>query len=605
MKRWTLPAAALLVLGVVLTQMPAWTQVQPGKAVSTEQLKKLVEASGRKFTVSAEGDLILNVPRPESDNINYRCLLYSYEKGKAVVISCNGFLRGKTFARLKSDPGNDEKAVDELLERINQWNANRSLSRAILTKGSDDAGKKIYYARLEADLDWELGVTDKKVDGLIKQFARSLVEFESFIGTDPLPLEIPAGLPGQEVVHFPLNAKGESAAADSIQASWRVHYSVERAHGLTISGAWFKKKGSKEWFKVLEDVRVSTLYVPYEEGMPRYFDMDIAVAPYKRHAPWAFKQLVAPEQSLIGPYGKKLNDFVVRENRDAGLLWMYTDDFGKEDAKLATPREGKTHVQRRQEMVLWSVFQASNYFYVMQYGFHNDGTVTCRLGSTGQNLHDHGGKGTGHMHNAGWRVHLDLGGSAPDLQKKLADKIDVYRVSHLETPDGKGSATTDEDAVLSESGFDWRAEDFTLVRVRNAAPAGLNELKHPINYDMVSLRLGSARHYAPARDYDETETKEKKLSRPNDDFTHHDFWATNLNKSYTNYENLPTYVKDRKKLAGNPVLWHWSSNLHIPRDEDFTGPDGKMRTKGCAVVMWSGFDLKPRNLFSGTPFLGN
>ena len=78
---------------------------------------------------------------------------------------------------------------------------------------------------------------------------------------------------------------------------------------------------------------------------------------------------------------------------------------------------------------------------------------------------------------------------------------------------------------------------------------------------------------------------------------------TNLDKAHTNYEHLPTYVKDKNKLGGNAVLWHWSSNLHIPRDEDFVGPGGKMRAKGCAVVMWNGFDLRPRNLFSGTPFL--
>ena len=125
----------------------------------------------------------------------------------------------------------------------------------------------------------------------------------------------------------------------------------------------------------------------------------------------------------------------------------------------------------------------------MQYGFHNDGTVTCRFGSTGQNLHNHVGPGTGHMHNAGWRVHLDLGGSGPDVDKKLADKIEVYRVSHVETAAGKGKASTQETAIVNEGGVDWNAEQFTLLRMRN--PKSLNELSHAINYDLVPLRLGS------------------------------------------------------------------------------------------------------------------
>ena len=76
MKRWTLLAAVLLVSGIVLIGVPAWTQAQPGKAVTTEQLKKIVEASGRKFTVTPEGDIFLSVPRPEGGKITYRCLLY-------------------------------------------------------------------------------------------------------------------------------------------------------------------------------------------------------------------------------------------------------------------------------------------------------------------------------------------------------------------------------------------------------------------------------------------------------------------------------------------------------------------------------------------------
>jgi hypothetical protein len=594
----------------MLTRLPGWTQDQPNKSVSTEQLKKLLDELKRKYTESKDGDFIINVPRPGAADVDYRCFLYSFQKGKAVVITCNGLVRGDESFRLKAVQANEDAAVADLLDKINQWNINKSLSRAIMSRGVDNDGKKICYARLEADIDWELGVTDKKIDALIKQFTKSLGEFDTFLGNDPRRFDAPTGpvfidKGGQEIVNFPLSAAGGNAEGDKIQASWRIHYAVERKNGLCVTGAWFKKKGDAEWFKVLEDLRVSMLYIPYEDKSPRYFDMDLAVPPYTKHGPWGLGQMVGPDQNLIGPYGKKVSEFVVRENRDAGLLWLFNDGHEMEISKDTKPRVGKTFAFRRQEMVLWSVFQATNYFYIMQFGFHNDGTVTCRLGSTGQNLHNHDGKGTGHMHNTGWRVQLDLGGSGPDApEKKLADKLDVFRVTHIEKPEGKGRASTEESPILaSEGSVDWTAEEFTLMRVRN--PKAVNELKHPVNYDLVPLRQGTARHFAEKRDYDADNRKTKKLNRPSDEFTRHDFWVTNPDPAYTNYEHLPTYVKDSKKLGDNAVLWHWSSNLHIPRDEDFTGPErtGQKRTKGCAVVMWSGFDLRPRNLFSGTPFL--
>ena len=368
MKRWTISMAALALLGLVmaLMQIPAWTQDAPAKTVSPEQLKKMVDSLGRKYTATKDGDLVLNVAKPGAANVTYRCLLYSFEKGKAVVISCNGLQRGDDFARLKSAASSDERAVDELLEKINQWNINKSLSRAILTKGTDSTGKKIAYARLEADIDWEVGVTGKKIDVLIKQFVASLGEFESFVGSDEFEEQgrrrSPRPSRGAGNRAFPAQPQGENAVGDAIQASWRVKYAVERKNGLAIAGAWFKKKGDADWFKVLEDVRVSTLYVPYEDGNPRYFDMDIGVAPYTRHGPWAHNQLVAAEQNLIGPNGKKINEFVVRENRDAGLLWLFNDKLEMNASKLTEPNTGKTYVHRRQEMVLWSIYQAIELF---------------------------------------------------------------------------------------------------------------------------------------------------------------------------------------------------------------------------------------------------
>jgi hypothetical protein len=39
---------------------------------------------------------------------------------------------------------------------------------------------------------------------------------------------------------------------------------------------------------------------------------------------------------------------------------------------------------------------------------------------------------------------------------------------------------------------------------------------------------------------------------------------------------------------------------HVPRDED--GHKDMGLWKGVALVMWTGFDLRPRNFFDTTPF---
>ena len=47
------------------------------------------------------------------------------------------------------------------------------------------------------------------------------------------------------------------------------------------------------------------------------------------------------------------------------------------------------------------------------------------------------------------------------------------------------------------------------------------------------------------------------------------------------------------------VVWHMGPVQHDPRDEDgyFSGP----YWNGVALRVWGGLDLRPRNLFDGTP----
>ena len=72
---------------------------------------------------------------------------------------------------------------------------------------------------------------------------------------------------------------------------------------------------------------------------------------------------------------------------------------------------------------------ASNYNYLMEYAFRCDGSVQCKLGSTGKNFGNH--ELMGHMHHGCWRIDVDLDNP---------NNNSVFLVKRKE-PRGNGKAT--------------------------------------------------------------------------------------------------------------------------------------------------------------------
>lgn len=465
------------------------------------------------------------------------------------------------------------------LERLNAWNDKTFFSRAYLRKST---GESV----LEWNLDIQGDVTKNTIRRFIRRFEEEMSDFREFLGEpkkSASAMKFSKDQVKEVTASFPFDAKG-----NQVQLTWKVHYIIDRRNGLCIVGAWLKGNQSPRWLKVVHDLRVTDLYVPYADNSNRFFDMELERFP--QHGPWPLDELATGKDNLLGPHGRLLNEFTVREDRDAGLLWLYSDQKYSMTKQGSKERRGKTFAVRRQEMILWSVFQASNYFYIMQYAFQNDGSIRCRVGSTGRNFHTRAHK-TGHMHNTLWRIQLDIGGSGPEVfPGTLAANQRVFLVKHEESDEGQGKATTRESPVQNEGGWDWDAREFTAIRVSN--PDVKNRVGSAVAYDVVSERHGSSRHYAPKR-------QRGDFQFPSDQFTQHDFWLTNDSADHTDQRQLPAYVVDKKPLQGAPVIWHHSSNLHVPRDEDFLDT-GEI---GCAIAMFSGFQLTPRHLFVDTPYL--
>ncbi|MFO0892723.1 MAG: hypothetical protein U0790_26720 [Isosphaeraceae bacterium] len=364
--------------------------------------------------------------------------------------------------------------------------------------------------------------------------------------------------PSQEVIaEFPVGDAGGLEPARR-----RPGRSTSRA-GCTrgsTSPAWYKRHLGEVWIKILNDARVAELFVPYHQSSYiRYFDLTGFSFPLAQ----VREEDAGPNGTLMPPFKGDPYPTVVKEVRDRGVVWK---DYAH-------------GVRRGKELVLWGALEAGNYMYLMSYGFHDDGTVSFRVGATGQNLPGH--RGEAHSHNAHWRIDIDL----IDGKKNSA-----MVMRHVEDPASMGAEDVEEPFNRGyEGGLDWNPKEFTMIRV---ASSRKNANGKTIAYDFMPVRMGSSRHA--------------------EEFSKHDFWVTQSHPErpleYI-FSNLPAIVKEEEPVeSADIVLWGTSCAHHEPRDEDGkpnSGPKfwpGDDAWEGSALVMWSGFDLRPRNFFDRTPF---
>lgn len=344
----------------------------------------------------------------------------------------------------------------------------------------------------------------------------------------------PTGTPGLIEQTFPASPNPGSPAI-----TWRVRFAHAQGQGLYITGAWIRTAPAQPFRQVLYDARLSDIFVPYEAGSPRYYDLTNFNFP-----------LVPATPADAGPCGKIIDGKVIHEVTSYGLMW-------KDDQA----------VRHGQELALWATLDSANYNYVMRYGFRDDGTITLRLGATSRNLP--GMELMGHLHDGLWRIDMDLAGAGGDS---------AYTYEHLEAT----NAPTATDVFSPFNGgkegwLDVKPERFTEVVVRDSTVTSTPGT--PISYEFRPFRNGAPRHQEA--------------------FTHHDFWVTRYAANQPSYKFVPQQVNGESVMNSDVVVWHMSGARHDPRNEDgfFDGPVWN----GVALLMWSGIDLRPRNLFTRTP----
>ncbi|MBI3410815.1 MAG: hypothetical protein HY040_20965 [Planctomycetes bacterium] len=352
---------------------------------------------------------------------------------------------------------------------------------------------------------------------------------------------------------------------------------------LVIRSARFMfkdKEGKPRWYTVLKNLEVGEILVPYDKMQPVFLDVSehaFRLIPAKKE--YLGPNCVLPGE-ILDSSDQRMKNKVLKEVHDDGLRWM----------------NGKNIARRGEKMLLWSLFDGGNYRYLLEYGFGDDGLITCRVGATAHNFFD---KQTDqrdiHLHVGCWRFDPQLSedgepaiGGPRDNQVLL-----VRRLPRTPTPNGMfkldiSPFNPDDTGKASEGFADWKPEEFTILRVQSKARK--NNSKNPqfTGLDLIPVRYGAVRNY-PWKYH----------------FANHDFWVTHKASGQSKYRDVPLLVNNSNPLDKKALtVWHNSPAMHVPRGEDY-GFDGKTAWQGAAITTWTGFMLRPVNLFDGTPLYNN
>ena len=134
------------------------------------------------------------------------------------------------------------------------------------------------------------------------------------------------------------------------------------------------------------------------------------------------------------------------------------------------------------------------------------------------------------------------------------DNNTVQVMEHIEPlGDDKGKAKTVHRPFNGgKEGFeDFDANKFTMLNIMNTKMK--NARKQPVSYDVVTPRMGNARHHGGGHE----------------DCTLHDFWVTRNRPGEMQYVNVPKYVAKGENIVDTDVvLWLSTACHHEPRSED-------------------------------------
>jgi hypothetical protein len=394
-------------------------------------------------------------------------------------------------------------------------------------------------------------------------------------------------------------ARFDPAEPERCDSAWEIEWELTHPENRTwfppgsvfrIKSAkfmWKGRDGRPKWITVARMLEIAEIYVPYDNGYTAFLDvhdMPFNITPARKE--FLGPNCVAPGE-ILGSTNPAWANTVHKEVHDDGVRWM--------SAETSWPNSVADRARRGEKLLLWATYYGANYRYMMEYGFSDDGTISCRIGPTGRNIFNRQkDQGDTHLHIGCWRMEPDLGdpvgkvGGPRDntilLSRRVLDEEHekFTQVARPFNKNGRGEAC--------EGSARWNPEEFTTLRV--ASNVRKNAHGRPFCYDVISQRFGAIRQL-----HREGGTYDADM-----DFINHDFWVTRTESGFTDYIDVPRYAKDKRPLTGQPTtIWLCAPAIHVARTEDFGTDTGTDSYGGVAITTWAGFFLRPRDLFDGTP----
>jgi primary-amine oxidase len=369
---------------------------------------------------------------------------------------------------------------------------------------------------------------------------------------------------------------------DFPNSHWRFGLRNDGLKGLSMVdvGVQAAQFTSKQY--IIKKAGLADVFVLYDDRSHKYYDLDYDNAMDQidpADLPSQNAALVYLRTQVGTQYVQDRVPRVAVECREAGMGWLC--------------KQPGNHMRRRiHDVVVWGVYDAGNYDYIIQYTFHEDGGISLRAGATGYNLPSDASEP--HVHNPLWRV-----------STKLFDRLDNQAFEWVHVEDSQGLIATDSDwPIPTVTSSDWDPEYFSRVRIQSATQT--NDYGHLMGYEFLpGDRTGTGRF--------STRSGDKEM------WTQHDQYVTNDDPgddgSGTGYNNwLYTWITPDDYLLsylnGEPVggtgdgvvLWYVSSVHHEPTDSD--NQQGNGNRTGITLMHWSGFDIEPHNMFDYNPLGG-
>jgi hypothetical protein len=349
---------------------------------------------------------------------------------------------------------------------------------------------------------------------------------------------------------------------------------------------WKDRHGKPQWITVARMLELAEIYAPYDDGFTAF--LDVHDMPF--YTTPARKEFLGPSCVLPGEILKSSNpawsDTVHKEVHDDGIRWM--------SAEVNERNRIADRARRGEKMILWSTYYGANYRYLMEYTFSDDGVLGCRFGPTGRNIYGRRDDlGDTHLHVGCWRMEFDLGDAQAGGGPKHNEVFLVRRIFN-EATERFGQVVKpfakNNQGEACEGSARWNPEEFTTLRVQSRVRK--NAHGRPVAFDLIPHRMGALRQLLP----------EGGAYARNMDFINYDFWVTRTESGFTDYIDVPQYASQRRPLADRPTtVWHCAPALHAARGEDFGSENGRNNFTGLALTSWTGFIIRPRDLFDSTP----